>query len=163
MAILYDTYFVVALSFVIFLVLMWKYDVHGMLLRMLDARADRIRQELDDAKRLREEAQGLLASYERRQKEVEDTAAAIIARAKDEATAAAEQAKKDLAASIERRLKAAGDQIAAAESAAMREVKDRAVTVAVAAARDVIAKSMTAKAASARVDASISEVAARLN
>jgi F-type H+-transporting ATPase subunit b len=163
MAILYDTYFVVLLSFLIFVGLMWRLDVHGKILRTLDARAERIRQELDDAKRLREEAQALLAGYERRQKEVEETAAAIIARAKEEATASAEQAKKDLASSIDRRLKAAQDQIAAAESAAMRDVKDRAVAVAVAAARDVIARATTPEAASARVDASIREVAARLN
>jgi F-type H+-transporting ATPase subunit b len=163
MAILYDTYFVVALSFALFVALMWRLNVHGMAVKFLDDRADRIRHELDEAKRLREEAQALLAGYERRQKEVEETAAAIIARAKDEATAAAEQARKDLAVSIERRLKAAADQIAAAESAAMRDVKNKAVSVAVAAARDVIARSMTKEAASARIDASIREVAARLN
>jgi F-type H+-transporting ATPase subunit b len=163
MALLYDTYFTVALSFVIFVGIMWKYDVHGMLLRALDARAERIRGELEDAKRLREEAQALLAGYERKQKEVEETSAAIVARAKEEATIAAEQAKKDLAASIDRRLKAATDQIAAAEAAAMREVKDRAVSVAVAAAADVIAKSMNKKAAAQRIDASIAEVAQRLN
>lgn len=163
MAILYDTYFVVALSFVIFVAIMWRYDVHGMLLRMLDARAEGIRQQLDDAKRLREEAQALLASYERRQKEVEETAAAIVSSAKADATAAGEQAKKDLAESIERRMRAAADQIAAAESAAMREVKNRAVSVAVAAARDVIARGMTAEAASARIDDGIRTIAARLN
>lgn len=163
MALLYDTYFTVALSFVIFVGLMWKYDVHGMLLRSLDARAERIRGELEDAKRLREEAQALLASYERKHKEVEETSAAIVARAKEEATMAAEQAQKDLAASIERRLKGATDQIAAAEAAAMREVKDRAVSVAVAAAAEVIARSMTKKTAAQRIDASIAEVAQRLN
>lgn len=163
MALLYDTYFVVALSFVLFLGILYRYDVHGMALRALDARAERIRSELDDAKRLREEAQALLAGYERRQKEVEATAEEIVARAREEAKISAEQAKKDLQTAVDRRLRAAADQIAAAEAAAMREVKDRAVAVAVAAAEDVIRRRMTPEAASARIDAAIGEVAARLN
>jgi len=163
MAILYDTYFVVALSFALFLAVLWRYDVHGMALRALDARADRIRSELDDAKRLREEAQALLAGYERRQKEVEATASEIIARAREEAKCAAEQAKVDLQAAVDRRLRGATDQIAAAEAAAMREVKNKAVAIAVAAAEDVIRARMTPEAASARLDASIADVAAHLN
>lgn len=163
MAILYDTYFVVALSFVIFVAILWKYDVHGMLLRMLDDRAERIRKELEDAKALREEAQALLASYERRQKEVAEAAASIVARAKEDAAAAAEQAKKELAESLDRRLRAANDQIAAAEAAAMREVKDRAVAVAVAAAADILRGAMSPEALSARTDAAIRDLGPRLN
>jgi F-type H+-transporting ATPase subunit b len=163
MAILYDTYFVVALAFVLFVALLWRYRVQDILFRALDERADRIRRELDDAKRLREEAQTLLASYERKQKEVEGLAADIVARAKEDAKISAEQAKKDLQASIERRLQAATDQIASAEAAAIREVKDRAVSVAVAAAGDVIAKSMNAEAANARIDAAIEDVGKRLH
>ncbi|SEA32669.1 hypothetical protein [Rubrimonas cliftonensis] len=163
MAILYDTYFVVALSFVLFLAILWRYDVHGMVLRALDARADRIRSELDEAKRLREEAQALLASYERRQKEVESTAQDIVARAREDAKFAAEQAKADLQNAVDRRLRAATDQIAAAEGAAMREVKDKAVAVAIAAAEDVLRGRMTPEASAARIDASIRDVAVRLN
>ena len=163
MEILYDTYFVVALAFVLFVGLLYRYRVQDLLFRALDDRADRIRRELEDAKRLREEAQSLLASYERKQKEVEGHAADIVARAKEDAKLAAEQAKKDLAVSIERRMKAAEDQIASAESAAIREVKDKAVSIAVAAAAEVIAKSMNAEAANARIDAAIDEVSARLH
>ncbi len=163
MDILYDTYFVVALAFVLFVGLLYRYRVQDLLFRALDDRADRIRRELEDAKRLREDAQTLLASYERKQKEVEGHAADIVARAKEDAKLAAEQAKKDLAVSIERRMKAAEDQIASAESAAIREVKDKAVSIAVAAAAEVIAKSMNAEAANARIDAAIDEVGARLH
>jgi F-type H+-transporting ATPase subunit b len=163
MAILYDTYFVVALSFALFVALMWRLNVHKMALSMLDARADRIRHELDEAKRLREEAQTLLASYERRQKEVEAQAADIVARATADAKTAAEAAKKDLAASVERRLKSAQEQIASAEAAAMREIKDRAVAVAVAAAGDAIRGAMNPGAADARIDAAIAEVGAKLH
>lgn len=163
MAILYDTYFVVALSFVLFLGVLYRYNVHTMLFSMLDARAERIRAELDDAARLREEAQELLASYERRQKDVSATAEEIVAQAKIDAEASAKQARADLEKSIDRRLRAAVDQIAAAEAAAMREVKDKAVSVAIAAAADVLTARMTPAAASARLDASIADVARRLN
>jgi len=163
MAILYDTYFVVALSFVLFLGVLYRYNVHEMMFAALDARAERIRAELDDAARLREEAQELLASYERRQKDVQATAEEIVAQARIDAEASAKKARADLEQSIDRRLRAAVDQIAAAEAAAMREVKDKAVSVAVAAAADLLAAKMTPKAASARLDASIRDVAARLN
>lgn len=163
MAILYDTYFVVALAFVLFMGILYRYRVQDMLFSTLDARAERIRKELDDAKRLREEAQSLLASYERKQKEVEGLAQDIIARAEEDAKAAAEQAKKDLAVSLERRMKAASEQIASAEAAAVKQVKDRAVAIAVDAAGAVIAKAMTKKAADQRIDDAIAEVGRRLH
>lgn len=163
MSLLYDTYFVVALSFVLFLGVLWYYDVHKMAGRALDARADRIRDELDEAKRLREEAQTLLASYERKQKDVEAHAADIVARAKEDAEAAAREARKALAGSIDRRIRAAVDQIASAEAAAVREVTNRAVSVAVAAAGDVISQSLSAEAADARIASAIDEIGARLH
>ncbi|PIY73956.1 MAG: ATP F0F1 synthase subunit B [Rhodobacterales bacterium CG_4_10_14_0_8_um_filter_70_9] len=163
MAFLYDTYIVVAISFVLFFAILWRYNIHTFILNALDARAERIRTELEDAKRLREEAQTLLAGFERRHKEVEGLAEEIVTRARQDAAIAAEEAKKELARSIERRLRAATDQIAAAESAAMRDVKDRAVAVATAAATDVIRASLTPDAANARIDAAIGEVASRLN
>lgn len=163
MGIFYDTYFVVALSFVLFVALVWYYGAFRIPLRALDDRADRIRRELDDAKRLREEAQGLLANYERRQRDVEEQAGAIVARAREDAQIAAEEAKKSLADSVKRRLKAAEEQIAAAEASAIREVKDRAVAIATQAAAEVIARGMTADAADRRIDASIEEVGRRLH
>ncbi len=86
-----------------------------------------------------------------------------MAHAKEEAQIAADQAKEELAKSIERRLDAAGDQIASAEAAALKEVRDRAVSVAVAAAGDVIAKKMTAEAADKLVEEAIAEVQGRLH
>lgn len=163
MAILYDTYLVVALAFLVFFAVLWRYGVHNMIFRSLDARAERIRFELEEATRLREEAQALLASYERKQREVEDLAADIVARAKDDAKIAAEEARKALAVSIERRVKTAQDQIAAAETAAVRAVKDHAVDVATAAAADVLAASMTDAAANARIDAAIAEIGRKLH
>ncbi len=163
MAILYDTYFVVALAFIAFFGVLYRYRVHDMLFRSLDARAARIRDELEEAARLREEAQSLLASYERQQREVETTAAEIVARAKEDAEIAAQQARKDLEASIARRIRTAQDQIAAAEAAAIKDISNRAIEIATAAAGDVIASSMTDKAASAQIDAAIGELGERLH
>lgn len=163
MALLYDTYFLVALSFALFLGILYRYKVHEMLFAALDARADRIRAELDEARRVREEAQALLASYEKRQREIEDEAAAMVEQARRDAVVSAEKMKDDALAAIDRRVKAAAEQLAAAEAAAIREVKDRAVAVAVAAAADVLGKGLPASAVDASIDAAISTAGQRLN
>ena len=87
----------------------------------------------------------------------------IVAQAKEEATMAAAEAREELKRSIARRLAAAQDRIASAEKAAIREVRERAVSVAVAAAGDLLAKQMTAEAASSAIDASIAQVGAKLH
>ena len=112
---------------------------------------------LDEAKALREEAQTLLASYERKQREVQELADAIVAQAKVDADAAAAKAKEDLKTSVERRLASAQDQIASAQAAAVRDVRNTAVTVAIGAAQDVIAKQMTATDANKLIDAAIAD------
>jgi len=158
-----NTDFVVLLGFIAFVGLLVYLKVPGKVNALLDARAVQIKAELDEARALREEAKAVLATYERRQKEVQEQADRIVRAAKDEAMAAAEQAKADLKASIARRLAAATDQIASAEAAAIRQVREQAVSVAVAAAGEVLASQMTAASASASVDAAIAAVAARLN
>jgi F-type H+-transporting ATPase subunit b len=130
---------------------------------MLDKRADSIKAELDEAKALREEAQSLLATYERKQKEVQEQADRIVAAAKEEATHAATAAKDDIAKSITRRLTAAEEQITSAQAAAIKDVRDQAIAVAVGAAKDVIAKQMDAKAAGALIDTSIATVGEKLH
>ena len=158
-----NTNFIVLLGFLLFIAVLFYFKVPGMLGGLLDKRAEGIRDELDEAKALREEAQALLASYERKQKEVQEQADRIVAAAKKDAGVAAEEAKEDLKASIARRLAAATDQIASAEAGAIKEVRDTAVTVAIAAANDVIAKQMTAKDGAALIDDAIGEVAAKLH
>jgi F-type H+-transporting ATPase subunit b len=86
-----------------------------------------------------------------------------VATAKEEAEAAAVQAKADIAASVARRLAAAQDQIASAEASAVKEVKDRAVVVAVSAAKEVVAKQMTAASANKLIDDAIAAVEAKLH
>ncbi len=160
---LQNTNFVVLVAFIAFIGLLVYMKVPGKLTGMLDARAVAIKSDLDAARALREEAKAVLATYERRQKEVQEQADRIVASAKEEAMAAAAQAKADLKASIARRLASASEQIASAEASAIRQVREHAASVAVAAAGDVLAKQMTAEAATASIDAAIAQVEARLH
>ncbi|MCE8007306.1 F0F1 ATP synthase subunit B [Aestuariivita sp.] len=158
-----NTDFVVMISFFLFLGVLFYFKVPGLIVGLLDKRAEGIQSELDEARKLREEAQTILASYERKQKEMQEQADKIVAAAKQEAAAAAEQAKADLATSIARRMAAAEDQIASAQALAVREVRDQAIAVAVAAARDVIAKDITATAGNKLIDEAISDVGAKFH
>ena len=158
-----NTDFVVLLGFIIFVGVLLYFKLPARITGMLDNRAAAIRKELDDARELREEAQSLLASFERKQKEVSDQAANIVTAAKHEAESALEQAKEDLQETIARRLQAATDQIASAEQAAVREVKDRAVTVAIHAAAEVIAQRMSPETADVLIDKAIEDVRGKLH
>lgn len=158
-----NTDFVVWIAFLIFVGILLYYKVPGTVGKMLDGRADAIKADLDEAKALREEAQSLLASYERKQKEVQEQADRIVSSAKEEATRAAEAAKDDIAKSIERRLASAEEQIASAEASAIKEVRDQAIVVAVGAAEDLIAKQMDAKGANSLIDEAIAAVGEKLH
>ena len=158
-----NTDFVVTLGFLVFLGILAYFKVPGMIAGMLDKRADDIQADLDEARALREEAQTVLASYERKHREVQEQADRIVATAREEASAAAEKAKADLEVSIARRLAAADDQIASAEAAAVREVRDQAINIAVEAAREVVAAQMTDATANSMIDAAISEAEAKLH
>ncbi len=158
-----NTNFIVLLAFLLFVGILIYAKVPGKLTGMLDARAAQIKADLEEAKALREEAQTILASYERKQKDVQAQADRIVASAREEAMAAAAQAKEDLKVAIARRLAAAEDRIASAEAGALREVRDRAVSVAVAAAGDILAKQLGAEGSGALIDASIAQVDARLH
>ena len=163
MGFLNNTDIVVGIGFVIFVGVLIYFGVPGMLTRKLDERAVRIKADLDEARALREEAQSLLAGYERRQKEVRTQAEEIVAAARHEAEQAAVNAKEEIRRSVARRLQTATEQIDAAEKAAIRQIKDRAVTVAVAAAADVIRERMQPSDADAMIDDAIREVGAKLH
>lgn len=158
-----NTDFIVLISFFLFIGVLFYFGVPKLLGKMLDDRAQGIQSELDEARSLREEAQTLLASYERKQMEVQEHADRIVASAKEDAARAAEDAKAELARSIERRIAAAEDQISSAEAAAVREVRDQAIAVAVAAASDVIARQMNADTAGKLIDEAIAEVETKLH
>lgn len=160
---LYNTNFVVTIAFVCFVSVVLYLGVPKMLAKMLDARADGIRAELEEARSLREEAKALLASYEKKQTEVQAQADRILEAARVEAAAAADQAKADIVTSVARRLVAAEEQIASAEAAAVKEVRDQAIVVAVGAARDIIASQMTAADGNSLIDDAIAQVGAKLH
>ncbi|MDV7142502.1 F0F1 ATP synthase subunit B [Tropicimonas sp. TH_r6] len=158
-----NTDFVVLIAFIVFIGVLVYFKVPGMLGKMLDDRADTIRKDLDEARALREEAQTVLASFERKQREVSEQADLIVQQAKADGEEAAKQAKIDLEKSIARRLQAAEDQIASAEAGAVKEVRDTAVNVAVAAAAKVVAKGLKKADAAALIDDSIKVVDAKLH
>jgi F-type H+-transporting ATPase subunit b len=158
-----NTNFVVLVAFLVFIGILLYAKVPAKLGAMLDGRAAQIKAELDEARALREEARSLLSSYEKKQKEVQEQSERIVAAAKDEAMAAAAQAKEDLKQSIARRLAAAEDQIASAEASALRQVREKAISVAVAAAADVLAKQSSAETAAASIDDAIAQVEAKLH
>ena len=158
-----NTNFIVTIAFLIFLGILFYFKVPSLIGGMLDKRAAQIQADLHEARALRDEAQTLLASFQRKKEEVKAQAERIVVNARHEAEEAAAGAKADLARSIERRLKAAEDQIASAEASALKEVKDRAAAIAVAAAGDVIARAMTAKDAGKLIDDAIATVDAKLH
>ena len=151
------------LAFLLFVGVLLYFRVPREVGKMLDKRADGIRAELDEARGLREEAQSLLASYERKQKDVQVQAERIVSNARDEANRSAEQAKLDIEKSIQRRLTAAEEQIQSAQDKAVKDVRDQAVAVAIAAARQVIAEQMTPQRGDKLIDESIKTVGAKLH
>ena len=158
-----NTDFIVSIAFLLFVGVLFYYKVPSLLGGLLDKRADGIRSELDEARALREEAQTILASYERKQKEVQEQADRIVAAAREDAHLAAEQARDELQQSIVRRLAAAQEQIASAQASAVREVRDQAITIAVAAASQIMAKQMTDDKGNKMIDDAIAEVDAKLH
>jgi F-type H+-transporting ATPase subunit b len=158
-----NTNFVVLIAFIVFIGILIYYGVPGKLTGMLDARAAQIKSDLNEARALREEAKTILASYERKQAEVREQADRIVATARDEAMAASKQAKLDLAQSITRRIAAAEEQIAASEKAVMKDVRDKAVALAVRVASDVLGKQMSKDSASSSIDDAIGYVEQRFH
>ncbi|HRO15826.1 MAG TPA: ATP F0F1 synthase subunit B, partial [Paracoccus sp. (in: a-proteobacteria)] len=153
----------VLLAFLLFVGVLLYFRVPAAIAKLLDRRAEGIKADLAEARRLRDEAQEIYASYERRQREVRGQSDEIVANARREALAQAAKAKVDLQQSIERRLQAAQDQIASAEADAVRAVRNQAVQVAVAAASDVLGRQMGAADRAAGIDRAIDDVARHLN
>ncbi len=152
----------VAVAFVIFVLLVRK-PAMAALAAMLDERVAKARKDLDDAAKLRAEAQGLLDEYKRKHQEAIKTADDIIKAARDDAARIARQAEADLAASLKRREQTAMDRIAQAERQALAEVRGAAVDLAVAATQRLVASHATGPAGAALIDQSIRDLPGRLN
>jgi F-type H+-transporting ATPase subunit b len=129
----------------------------------LDTRAERIRTELAEAQRLREEAQKTLADYQRKQRDALKEAEQIIAMAKAEAERAAQQAARDLETAMDRRQRLALEKIQLAESKAAADVRNAAVDVAIGAVRQMLAQELDASRKSKLIDEAIAELPQRLH
>jgi F-type H+-transporting ATPase subunit b len=134
--------FWVAAAFVIFVAVLAYFGVHKIILSSIDQRRDRIKADLDEARRLKEEAQALLAEYQRKQGEAEQEAAAIVAGAKAEAERMVSEAAAKTEEFVARRTKMAETKIAQAEAQAVSDVRAAAADAAVAAAEKVLAENV---------------------
>ena len=130
---------------------------------MLDARAAAIKSELDEARRLREEAHALLESYKQKAAGAEKEAEAIVVEARAEAERFAAESRAALQSLIERRAKGAQDKIAQAEAAALAEIRSMAADAATAAAEKLIVARMDAKRTGALIAESIKDLSSKLN
>ena len=129
----------------------------------LDARAARIKSHLDEAEKLREDAQSLLAEYQRKQHAVVDEAAGIVAHAKAEAERIREQAQADLEQALKRREQQALEKIAQAEADALSAVRNQAVDLAMAASRRLLADNLDEARAARLVDEAIKDLPDQLH
>lgn len=149
--------FWLAVAFVIFVAVVAK-PVARMVSGALDARSAKIRGQLDEAEHLREEAQTLLATFERKQRDAVKEAEDILAHAEAEAKRLQETAAQDLAETLKRREQLALDKIAQAEAHAIEEVRDAAVDLALKTTRELIVRNLDDKQAQALIEGAIKEL-----
>ena len=150
----HDPEFWVLIAFVVFIAAVGK-KAWAMITGMLDGRAAAIKSELERAVALREEAQTLLAGYQRQQRDAVKETEVIVEQAKQTARIETEQAKADLESALERRGKSAADKIAQAKARALEQIRANVVDVTIAATRRVIAESMDDARSDALVDEAI--------
>jgi F-type H+-transporting ATPase subunit b len=158
-----DASFFALIALILFFVLLAYLKVPGMMAKALDKRADNIRDELEQAKRLREEAQTLLAEYQRKRKEAEAEAAAIVAAAEREAAMLTEDARQKTEEFVARRNALSEQKIRQAEADAIGAVRAAAVDLAVAAAEKVIAAKSDAALQASLFSNAVGQVKTRLN
>ena len=155
--------FWVAVAFGVFLLILLYYKVPALIAKSLDDRAEAIRKELDEARRLREEAQSLLADYQKKHRNVSQEADAILDQARREAEAFAHETRVSLKDTLERRTKQAEDKIARAETQAVDEVRAAAIEVAMAAAEKILREKTAGAGGASLIDQGIRDLKGRLN
>ena len=159
----YEAEFWVAVAFVILMGVFAYFGVHRTLLKALDHRSERIKAELDDARRLKEEAAKLLEEYRARRATAEREAVDIIASAKAEAERIAAEAKTKMEDFVARRTKTAEGKIALAEAQALADVRAAAAEAAVQAASTILSQSVKGQVADDLLAKGITEVRQKLN
>jgi F-type H+-transporting ATPase subunit b len=159
----FDNTFFAFLALVLFLAIVFYAGAHKKAGAALDARANQISKDIADARKLREDAEALLAEYKQKKLDAEKEAAGIIAQAKADAAVYAEDAEKKLADSLTRRTRQAEQKIAQAEAAAIKDVRAAATDLAIRAASSIIADGAKGKGGEGLIAESIAAVKARLN
>lgn len=155
--------FWVAVSFFLFVGLVWYFGVHKKIASALDDRAASIAKELADAQALREEAEAVLADYRKKTSNAAREAEDIIELAAKEAEALALETSRTMTEQFERRMKVAEDKIAQAKTDAMRDVRAAAADAATTAAQTIIAGSLTPETADKLIGAGIDDLKSKLN
>ena len=159
----FDATFFALVGLILFFALIIYLKVPGSVAGSLDRRAEAIRKELDEAKRLRIEAEALLAEYQRKAKEATAEAAGIIDQAKREAEALGAEAKKRMEDYVAGRTKMAEQKIAQAEAQAVQEVKALSADVAIAAAEKILAAKVKGETAETLIKKTIADLRGKLN
>lgn len=153
----------VGVGFVMVIGLLLYVGVPKLVGGMLDARSAAIRTELDEARRLREEAQALLEGFKQKAAGAEKEAEAIVVEARAEAERFAAESRQALKSLIERRAQSAQDKIAQAEAAALAEIRTLAADAATAAAQKLIVARLDEKRTGTLIAQSIKDLPAKLN
>jgi F-type H+-transporting ATPase subunit b len=157
-----DNSFWALVALVVFFVVVAYFGIPKTINKMLDGRIRQIADELESAKRLREEAAALLVEYEQKRIAAESEAESIIATAREDAVRLTNEAQASLAELVARRTKSVEDKIAQAEAQAIAEVRARSADVAIEAARVVLTDEMNNRGGQV-VDRAIADVGSRLN
>jgi F-type H+-transporting ATPase subunit b len=158
-----DASFFALVGLIIFLAIIAYMKVPGMITKSLDERADRIRNDLEEARSLREEAQRLLAMYQAKRKEAEAEAEGIVAQAQRDAAQISEEARVKTAEFVKRREAMAEQKIAQAEADAIAQVKAMAVDVAIAASTELLGKNASAETSANMFKSTLAQIKAKLN
>lgn len=158
-----DPVFWVMISFIGFIALLVYYGVPRAVGKALDDRAAAIRADLDEARRLRDEAHALLADYQRRSREAEDETKTIIEQAKREGETLAAETRKNLQESVERRTKLAEEKIERAEAQALSDVRTAAVESAIAVAEKILKSRVPGATADTLIENGIRDLDGKLN
>jgi len=159
----YEAEFWVAVAFVILMAIFAYVGVHRTVLKALDHRSERIKAELDDARRLKDEAAKLLAEYQARHPSAEREAQDIITNARAEAERIAAEAKTKMEDFVARRTKTAEGKIALAEAQALADVRAAAADAAITAASNILTQSVKGPVADELLAKGIDEVRQKLN
>ena len=158
----FDSTFWVAIAFVVFIIAVFK-PLRGAMTGALDDKIAQIRNEVEEAQRLREEAQSTLASYQLKQRDAAQEVEAMMEQAKAEAEAHRKSAEAALEAMLKRQEQSASEKIQQAEAAAVQEIRDRAVTVALAATVSLLEEKLSGAAGDALIDDAIKTLPDRLH